>query len=88
MKRCNRRYKEPGSGLLPLQPVTEARNRYRTMQAERRRLEAFSKTTGSLVRGETNATDQEVIVDGQNGFVVNGRLWGPASQKTITKVLF
>ena len=86
MKRCNRRYKEPGSGLLPLQSVTEARNRYRTMQAERRRLEAFSKTTGSLVRSETNATDQEVIVDGQNGFVVNGRLWGPASQKTITKV--
>ena len=34
----NRRYKDPGIG--PLLPVTEARNRYRTMQAERRRLEA------------------------------------------------
>ena len=81
----NKGYKDLGSGLLPLQPVTEAINRYRTMQAERRRLQASSKITWSLESG-TNARDHEVIVDGQNCFVVTSRLWGPASQKTITKV--
>ena len=82
----NRRYKDLGSGLLPLQPATDARNRYRIMQTERRRIEASSKTTGSLERGETNARDQEVIAEGQNCFAVTSRLWGPVTQKTITKV--
>ena len=82
----NRKYQDPGSGLLPLQPVTEARSRYRTMLAERRRQEASSRATSTLERRETNARYQEVIADGQNCYVVTSRLWGPASKKTVTKV--
>ena len=82
----NRKYKASGSELLPLQPVTEARSKYRTVLAERRRQEASSRTTGTLERSETNARDQEVIADGQNCYVVTSRLWGPASKKTVTKV--
>ena len=44
----NRKYQDPGSGLLPLQSVTEARSRYRTMLAERRRPEASSRATSTL----------------------------------------
>ena len=82
----NRKYQDPGSGLLPLQPVTEARSRYRTMLAERRRQEASSRATSTLERRETNARYQEVIADGQNCYVVTSRLCGPASKKTVTKV--
>ena len=70
----NRQYKDPSSGLLPLQPVTEAGSRYRTMLAERRRQEASSRATSTLERSETNARDQEVIADGQNCYVVTSRV--------------
>ena len=67
--------------------IDTVQNRYRTMKAERRRLEASSKTNGSLERSKSNARDQEVIADGQNCFVVGtSRLWGIASQKNISKV--
>ena len=81
----NRRYKDPGSGLLPLQPVTEGRSRYRTTLAERRRQEASYRTTSTLERSETNARDQEVIADGQNCYVVTRRLWGSAGKRLSQK---
>jgi hypothetical protein len=82
---ANAIFQDPDRGLLPLQPVTEARQLYRERQA------ALRRSTGGivgdiLVREGTNPRDQEVRIEEDRCLVVTNRLWGPNSEKTVTEV--
>lgn len=74
----NKKYKNPGSGLMPICEVTDSRKQFRDQQTTK--VENLDTT---LVREDTHSRDLVVYAYETETVIVTQRLWGPHSKNVV-----
>lgn len=81
----NRKYHNPGNGLMPICEITDNRRQFRDEEARRRRSLVAGIAT-PLVKEDTNSRDQVVFAYDTETVVVTKKLWGPNSKEKVVKL--
>lgn len=81
----NRKYRNPGNGLMPICKMSDSRRQLRDQEAKRRRsLVAGIETP--LVKEDTNSRDQVVFAYDTETVIVTKKLWGPKSKEKVVRL--